>query len=83
MIDFSATYTDQYQLAMAQVYFENGQKDHTAVFDYYFRKLPFGGGYAIFSGLEDILEILENFRFNDGDLEYLKKQGFPSGFWII
>ena len=80
MIDFSATYTDQYQLAMAQVYFENGQKDHTAVFDYYFRKLPFGGGYAIFSGLEDILEILENFRFNDGDLEYLKKQGFPSGF---
>jgi nicotinate phosphoribosyltransferase len=80
MIDFSATYTDQYQLAMAQVYFENGQKDQSAVFDYYFRKLPFGGGYAIFSGLEDILEILENFRFNDGDLEYLKKQGFPSGF---
>lgn len=80
MIDFSATYTDQYQLAMAQVYFENGQKDHTAVFDYYFRKLPFDGGYAIFSGLEDILEIIENFRFNDGDLEYLKKQGFPSGF---
>ena len=80
MIDFSATYTDQYQLAMAQVYFENGQKDHFAVFDYYFRKLPFGGGYAIFSGLEDILEILENFRFNKGDLEYLKKQGFSSGF---
>lgn len=80
MIDFSATYTDQYQLAMAQVYFENGQKEHTAVFDYYFRKLPFHGGYAIFSGLEDILEILENFRFNKGDLEYLKKQGFPSGF---
>jgi len=80
MIDFSATYTDQYQLAMAQVYFENGQKDQTAVFDYYFRKLPFGGGYAIFSGLEDILGILEDFRFNEGDLEFLKKQGFPTGF---
>lgn len=80
MIDFSATYTDQYQLAMAQVYFENGQKDHTAVFDYFFRKLPFDGGYAIFAGLENILEILENFRFNKEDLEYLKNQGFPNDF---
>tara|TARA_R100000935_G_C2733884_1_gene123107 strand:- start:13 stop:207 length:195 start_codon:yes stop_codon:yes gene_type:complete len=64
MLNFSATYTDQYQLAMAQVYFQNGQKDTTAVFDYFFRKLPFGNGYAIFAGLEDLLEVLENLRFN-------------------
>jgi len=80
MIDFSATYTDQYQLSMSQVYFENGQKDHTAVFDYYFRKLPFDGGYAIFAGLENILEILENFRFNKEDLEYLKNRVFQMSF---
>lgn len=80
MINFTATYTDQYQLSMAQVYFENGQKEHQAVFDYYFRKLPFGGGYAIFSGLEDLLGILENLRFSDEDLVYLKKQDFSEAF---
>ncbi len=80
MINFSATYTDQYQLAMAQVYFENGQKDHSAIFDYYFRKLPFEGGYAIFAGLEDLLEILENLRFSEEDLTYLKGQNYSEAF---
>ena len=80
MINFTATYTDQYQLSMAQVYFENGQKEHQAVFDYYFRKLPFGGGYAIFAGLEDLLEILENLKFSKEDLDYLEKQDFSEAF---
>ena len=80
MINFTATYTDQYQLSMAQVYFENGQKEHQAVFDYYFRKLPFGGGYAIFAGLEDLLEILENLSFSKEDIEYLEKQDFTEAF---
>lgn len=80
MINFSATYTDQYQLAMAEVYFRNGQKDHTAVFDYYFRKLPFGSGYAVFAGLQDFLKILENLKFSEADLDYLKEQGFDKDF---
>ncbi len=80
MLNFSATYTDQYQLAMAQVYFKKGQKDYTAIFDYYFRKLPFNGGYAIFAGLQDLLEIIENIKFSDKDLEYLKKQDFDDDF---
>ncbi len=80
MLDFTATYTDQYQLSMAQVYFENGQKEHSAVFDYYFRKLPFEGGYAIFSGLEDLLEILEELKFSEEDLAYLKSQNYSEEF---
>lgn len=80
MINFSATYTDQYQLAMAQVYFENGQKEHVAVFDYYFRKLPFEGGYAIFAGLEDFLEILEELRFTEEDIKYLETQNYSETF---
>lgn len=80
MINFSATYTDQYQLAMAEVYFKNGQKDQTAVFDYYFRKLPFDGGYAIFAGLQDFLQILENLTFSREDLDFLKEQGFDKEF---
>ncbi|MDX1760664.1 MAG: nicotinate phosphoribosyltransferase [Christiangramia sp.] len=80
MNNFSATYTDQYQLSMAQVYFKKGQRDHNAIFDYYFRKLPFNGGYAIFSGLEDLLEIISNLRFKESDLKFLKKQGFEDDF---
>lgn len=80
MLEFSATYTDQYQLAMSEVYFKNGQKEHTAVFDYYFRKLPYNGGYAIFAGLQDLLKIIEGLRFNEKDLEYLKEQDFDPDF---
>ncbi len=80
MLNFTATYTDQYQLAMAQVYFKNGQRDQTAVFDYYFRKLPFKGGFAIFAGLEDLLEKLEDLRFSEDDLKYLEKQDFEADF---
>ncbi len=80
MNNFSATYTDQYQLSMAQVYFKKGQKDHNAIFDYYFRKIPYKGGYAIFSGLENLLEVISGLRFNESDLEFLKKQGFEDDF---
>ncbi len=80
MLNFTATYTDQYQLTMAQVYFQNGHKNTPAVFDYYFRKLPFGNGYAIFAGLEDLLEILENLHFSASDIDYLKNHGFPDDF---
>ena len=80
MNKFTATYTDQYQLSMAQVYFKKGQKEQQAVFDYYFRKLPFKSGYAIFSGLEDLLEILKKLRFSEDDLEFLKEQGFEKDF---
>lgn len=80
MIDFTGTYTDQYQLTMAQVYFQTGHKDQRAVFDYFFRKLPFGSGYAVFAGLEDLLDVLEDLRFDEADLEYLKEQGLDPAF---
>ncbi|MCJ7820598.1 MAG: nicotinate phosphoribosyltransferase [Bacteroidales bacterium] len=80
MIDFTASYTDQYQLTMSQVYFLKGQQGHNAVFDYFFRRLPFNGGYALFAGLEDILGALEELRFDKQDLEFLKEQHFNPDF---
>jgi nicotinate phosphoribosyltransferase len=74
--DITATYTDLYQISMGQVYFLNGHHQHEAVFDYFFRRLPFGGGYAIFAGLHDLLELLEGLHFSGEDLEHLKKIGF-------
>jgi hypothetical protein len=80
MFDYTATYTDQYQLTMAQAYFLKGHGKKRAVFDYFFRKVPFAGGYAVFTGLEDLLEVLQNLRFDKADLEFLAGQGFDPGF---
>jgi nicotinate phosphoribosyltransferase len=80
MINYTATYTDQYQLTMSQVYFLEGNKDTIAVFDYFFRKLPFDAGYAVFAGLEDLVNTLEILSFDKKDLEFLKEQGFNPGF---
>ena len=79
MIHLSGTYTDLYQLSMAQVYFKK-QKNTTAVFDYYFRKNPFGGGYTVFAGLSSFLTDLNNFRFSKEDIYYLKNHNFDSEF---
>jgi nicotinate phosphoribosyltransferase len=80
MFDYTATYTDQYQITMSQVYFHKGLKDETAIFDYFFRSNPFKGGYAIFAGLEDFLKSVEKFCFNEKDLGYLQSQGMDKQF---
>ncbi|STY28639.1 Nicotinate phosphoribosyltransferase [Legionella wadsworthii] len=80
MFDFTGIYTDQYQLTMAQVYFLKGHRNNTAVFDYFFRKIPFSSGYAIFAGLADLLDILENYHFSQGDINFLEEKGFHPDF---
>lgn len=80
MLDFTGTYTDQYQLTMALTYFKKGKAKNRAIFDYFFRKLPFNGGYAIFAGLDNLLDILENLKFDEKDILFLEKKGFPDEF---
>lgn len=80
MIKYTATYTDKYQLTMSQVYFLKGHEKTRAVFDYFFRKLPFNGGYAIFAGLEDLVSTLEILRFDKNDLKYLIELGYHPDF---
>ncbi len=80
MIDYTATYTDLYQLTMAQAFYLQGRKNEIALFDYFFRKMPFEGGYAIFAGLDNLLDVLEKIKFNEDELNYLKHQGFDNEF---
>lgn len=72
----SPLYTDMYQLTMGQAYFQNGRHEQYACFDYFFRKIPFDGGYVLFAGLSDLLQSLESLHFSDADIDFLHKNGF-------
>ena len=79
-ISITGIYTDLYQLTMAQVYFLTGKSQQRAVFDYFYRKIPFSGGYTILAGLNDLLEILRNLEFTSNDVEYLQSIGLNREF---
>lgn len=80
MENYNALHTDYYQLNMMQTYFNKGLHEKRGVFDMFFRKLPFGNGFAVFAGLEEILNYLENLKFTESDLEYLKEKSFGEEF---
>ena len=64
--------TDFYELTMAQGFFLSGKADKVAYFDMYFRDIPDGGGYAVMAGVEQLMEYMENLKFTDDDIEYLR-----------
>lgn len=78
--DSLTLHTDSYQINMMQVYFNKGIHNKRAVFEAYFRKVPFENGYAVFAGLERIVRYLENLSFSDSDLSYLEELGYPEEF---
>ena len=65
--------TDLYQLTMMQGYFKANNKNE-AVFDAFYRTNPCQGGYAIFAGLEQVIDYIKNLQFTDGDIEYLREK---------
>lgn len=67
--------TDFYELTMAQTYFKEGKKDEQVYFDLFFRKNPFEGGYTISGGLDETIEYIKNFKFDDRQIEYLRSLG--------
>lgn len=70
--------TDLYQLTMMQAYWKAGHNPE-ATFDYFVRKIPFGS-YLITAGLTYVLDYIENLRFEEDDIEYLRTQGFEEEF---
>ena len=74
-----AALTDLYELTMGAGYEAAGVADREAVFALSFRTLPFGGGYAVVAGLDDALAVLEDFRFDTPDIDYLRGLRTPGG----
>ncbi|GAB2672175.1 nicotinate phosphoribosyltransferase [Paenibacillus thermoaerophilus] len=67
-------HTDKYQINMMYAHWYHGTLNRKAVFEAYFRKLPFGNGYAVFAGLERIVRYLQELHFNEADIAYLASQ---------
>ncbi len=65
---------DFYQLTMANGYFQSGKKDQICYFDVFFRSVPDGGGFAIAAGLEQVIEYIQDLRFDEKDIAYLRSR---------
>lgn len=79
--DSLTLHTDLYQINMMQTYWELGRADLHAIFECYFREMPFKHGYAIFAGLERLVQYLEDLEFTETDIAYLREiGGYPEDF---
>lgn len=71
----NALFSDFYELTMAYGFWKNSP-DMEAVFEMFFRKHPFNGGYSVFAGLEPMLKTITEFHFEKDDIEWLSSTGF-------
>ena len=79
--DSLALHTDMYQINMVKTYWELGNANRNAVFEMYYRENPFGIGYGIFTGLERVVNYIQNLHFTDSDIAFLREsQNYPEEF---
>ena len=79
--DSLALHTDAYELNMIETYWREGIADRNAIFEVYFRDLPFQNGYAIYAGLERVIQYIQSLHFSESDLQYLKEEmGYQDDF---
>lgn len=71
---------DFYEMTMSNGYFLKGDKEKKVAFDVFYRRNPDAGGYAVFAGLEQIIEYIENLHFDKSDIEYLRSYGLNEQF---
>ena len=67
---------DFYELTMANGYFQTPEvRDRITYFDMFFRDVPDKGGFAIAAGLEQLVEYIQNLKFTEEDIAYLRSKG--------
>ena len=70
MMKTSPLFTDLYELTMMNGYLKAG-KTEWAAFELFVRKLPKNRNYLVFAGLNDVVELLQDYRFSESDIDYL------------
>ena len=70
--------TDFYELTMGNGYFQTGLADRICYFDVFFRSVPDGGGFAIAAGLDQVIRYIQDLRFDQEDVDFLRSKGMFS-----
>lgn len=70
--------TDLYQLTMAYGYWKLNIHEREAVFHQIFRRNPFRGNYTVACGLGTAIEFLQNWHFQEDEIEYLSELETPN-----
>lgn len=52
--------SDKYQYTMGKSFFETGRKDEMAIFNLFYRKAPENNNWAVVSGTEEVIEMVQN-----------------------
>ena len=65
---------DMYELTMSNGYFNREYQNTLGAFDVFYRKNPDNAGYAIFAGLEQVVEYIQNLHFSEEDVAYLRSR---------
>jgi len=68
----TALSTDLYEVLMVAGY-QTRRRDEPACFELSLRDLPSSRGYAVTAGLEQVLDYLEDLRFNSDQINYLRQ----------
>ncbi|WP_129308909.1 nicotinate phosphoribosyltransferase [Streptomyces sp. L2] len=70
----TALFTDQYELTMLQAALAGGTAERRSVFEVFTRRLPHGRRYGVVAGTGRVLDAVENFRFDDAVLAFLRER---------
>lgn len=80
-----ALHTDLYELTMSAGYFGEGMTGAVATFEMFVRRYPYNRDRLLFCGVPQAIEYLENLRFTDDQIAYLRKlpqlANADPGFW--
>ncbi|MDT3727032.1 nicotinate phosphoribosyltransferase [Streptomyces sp. DSM 41972] len=70
----TALFTDQYELTMLQAALKAGTAERHSVFEVFTRRLPHGRRYGVVAGTGRVLDAVENFRFDESMLRFLREK---------
>lgn len=70
----NALLTDHYELTMLEASLADGTGLRRSVFELFGRSLPSGRRYGVVGGVQRALDAIEDFRFDDSDLAFLREE---------
>ncbi|MCM3656249.1 nicotinate phosphoribosyltransferase [Agromyces mediolanus] len=73
MTGSAALLTDRYELTMVDAALLDGTAHRESLFEAFARRLPDGRRYGVVAGTGRLLELIERFRFEDAELEWLRE----------